>query len=118
MIPAEKLARRVSYLGSHLSGDDKPDFGPNGDKGTIDAELKAGEAFIMLGSLYHGGGGYFKSTRNPCTVHIMFMCSGIYRQEVSIARNTDGQIDTHNSEEISYLSYRIEDVKTYPPLVQ
>ncbi|EEA23325.1 hypothetical protein TMatcc_002184 [Talaromyces marneffei ATCC 18224] len=86
--------------GSHLWGDEQPDFGPNGDKGVIDAELKAGEAFIMLGSLYHGAGQYYKSTGNRM-VHIMFMCGGIYRQE-----------------EISYLSYPIEDVKTYSKLVQ
>ncbi|KAL2833841.1 hypothetical protein BDW59DRAFT_179486 [Aspergillus cavernicola] len=86
--------------GSHLWGDEKPDFGPNGDKGVIDAELKAGEAFIMLGSLYHGGGHFSKATGSRM-VHIMFMCGGIYRQE-----------------EISYLSYPIEDVKTYSKLVQ
>ncbi|KAJ5666672.1 hypothetical protein N7462_011081 [Penicillium macrosclerotiorum] len=42
--------------GSHLWGDEKPDFDPDGDKGVFDAELRAGEAFMMLGSLYHGGG--------------------------------------------------------------
>jgi ectoine hydroxylase-related dioxygenase (phytanoyl-CoA dioxygenase family) len=68
--------------GSHLWGDGKPDFGPNGDKGVINAELKRGQAFIMLGSLYHGAGNYSLPTGNR-TVHIMFMCSGVYRQEVS-----------------------------------
>jgi ectoine hydroxylase-related dioxygenase (phytanoyl-CoA dioxygenase family) len=68
--------------GSHLWGDEQPNFGPDGDKGVIDAELKAGEAFIMLGSLYHGAGHYSKSTGNRM-VHIMFLCGGIYRQEVS-----------------------------------
>lgn len=68
--------------GSHLWGDEKPDFGPDGNKGVIDAELKAGEAFMMLGSLYHGGGEFLNPTGNRM-VHIMFMCSGIYRQEVS-----------------------------------
>lgn len=74
--------------GSHLWGDERPDFGPDGDKGVVNAELKKGEAFIMLGSLYHGAGKYSlqEGTR---TVHIMFMCGGIYRQEVSqILRNT------------------------------
>ncbi|KAL4883193.1 hypothetical protein BJY04DRAFT_226661 [Aspergillus karnatakaensis] len=86
--------------GSHLWGDEKPDFGPDGNKGVIDAELKAGEAFIMLGSLYHGGG-HFSAKEGSRMVHIMFMCGGVYRQE-----------------EISYLSYPIEDVKTYSKLVQ
>ncbi|EFX06701.1 phytanoyl-dioxygenase family protein [Grosmannia clavigera kw1407] len=86
--------------GSHLWGDDQPDFGPSGDVGVEDAELKRGEAFVMLGSLYHGAGKYTMST--GCrTVHIMFMCSGVYRQE-----------------EIPFLSYPIEDVMTYSKLVQ
>ncbi|KAI1392418.1 uncharacterized protein F4822DRAFT_425628 [Hypoxylon trugodes] len=86
--------------GSHLWGDDKPDFGPNGDKGVIDAELKKTEAFVMLGSLFHGAGHYTMPTGSR-TVHIFFMCSGVHRQE-----------------EIPYLSYPIEDVKTYSKLVQ
>ncbi|KAJ9198542.1 hypothetical protein DTO027B5_3500 [Paecilomyces variotii] len=52
--------------GSHLWGDEKPDFGPDGCKGVVDAEMKAGDA----------------------------------------------------QEEISYLSYPIEEVKTYSKLVQ
>ncbi|KAI8650544.1 hypothetical protein NCS57_01388500 [Fusarium keratoplasticum] len=86
--------------GSHLWGDDKPDFGPNGDTGVVDAELKRGEAFVMLGSLYHGAGEYSLPTGSR-TVHIMFMCSGVHRQE-----------------EIPFLSYPIEEVKTYSQLVR
>ncbi|EPE02879.1 phytanoyl- dioxygenase family protein [Ophiostoma piceae UAMH 11346] len=86
--------------GSHLWGDDKPDFGPTGDAGVVDAELKRGEAFVMLGSLHHGAGEY-SQTSGCRTVHIMFMCSGIHRQE-----------------EIPFLSYPIEDVKTYSKLVR
>jgi hypothetical protein len=67
--------------GSHLWGDGEPDFGPDGTKGVVDAEMKMGEAIVMLGSLYHGGGEYRKETGTR-TVHIMFMCSGVYRQEV------------------------------------
>jgi ectoine hydroxylase-related dioxygenase (phytanoyl-CoA dioxygenase family) len=45
--------------------------------------LKKGEAFVMLGSLYHGAGEY--TLQSGCrTVHIMFMCSGVHRQEVSL----------------------------------
>ncbi|RWA08183.1 hypothetical protein EKO27_g6929 [Xylaria grammica] len=40
--------------GSHLWGDDEPDFGPTGDKGVIDAEMKRGEAFVMLGTEFIG----------------------------------------------------------------
>ncbi|KAK2610249.1 hypothetical protein N8I77_003698 [Diaporthe amygdali] len=86
--------------GSHLWGDEQPYFGPDGMKGVENAELKVGEAFVMLGSLYHGAGQY--SLLSGCrTVHIMFMCSGVHRQE-----------------EIPFLSYPIEDVKTYSKLVQ
>lgn len=67
--------------GSHLWGDEKPDFGPDGDAGVTNAELKKGEAFVMLGSLYHGAGTYSMSSGTR-TVHIFFMCSGVYRQEV------------------------------------
>ncbi|KAI1461771.1 hypothetical protein F4805DRAFT_413317 [Annulohypoxylon moriforme] len=92
--------------GSHLWGDDKPDFGPDGEKDVVDAELKKGEAFIMLGSLYHGGGAYEKPiTSNPetesRTVYAMFSCTGVHRQE-----------------EISFLSYPVEEVKTYSKIVQ
>lgn len=68
--------------GSHLWGDERPDFGPDGDDGVVDAELEKGEAFVMLGSLYHGAGRYSLPTGSR-TVHIMFMCSGVHRQEVS-----------------------------------
>ena len=67
--------------GSHLWGDDRPDFGPSGDSGVVDAELKRGEAFVMLGSLYHGAGQYSMPTGSR-TVHIFFMCTGVHRQEV------------------------------------
>ncbi|EXJ82789.1 hypothetical protein A1O3_06604 [Capronia epimyces CBS 606.96] len=91
--------------GSHLWGDDLPDFGPDGGQGVLDAEMQMGEAFIMLGSLYHGGGAYEKplGTGGPesRTVHAMFSCTGVHRQE-----------------EISFLSYPIEEVKTYSKLVQ
>ncbi|KAL2219948.1 hypothetical protein M432DRAFT_631170 [Thermoascus aurantiacus ATCC 26904] len=78
----------------------EPDFGPDGYKGVMDAEMKAGEAFVMLGSVYHGGGRYEKESGSR-TVHIMLMCSGVYRQE-----------------EIPWLSYPIEEVKTYSKLTQ
>lgn len=86
--------------GSHLWGDEKPDFGADGCKGVVDAELKKGEAFMMLGSLYHGAGEFSLQEGNRM-VHIMFCCSGNMRQE-----------------EISYLSYPVEDVKGYSRLVQ
>ncbi|EXJ87920.1 hypothetical protein A1O1_04847 [Capronia coronata CBS 617.96] len=91
--------------GSHLWGDDQPDFGPTGDRGVLDAEMKVGEAFVMLGSLYHGGGAYEKPLDNggpeTRTVHAMFSCTGVHRQE-----------------EISFLSYPVDEVKTWSPLVQ
>ena len=94
--------------GSHLWGDGAPDFGPDGTQGVLDAEMEVGEAFIMLGSLYHGGGAYEKplgtakeGARESRTVHAMFSCNGVSRQE-----------------EISFLSYPIEEVKKYSPIVQ
>ncbi|KAK7517823.1 uncharacterized protein IWZ02DRAFT_213930 [Phyllosticta citriasiana] len=87
--------------GSHLWGDERPEFGDDGIKGVVDVELEAGEAVVMLGSLYHGGGEYSRMDGKSRTMHIMFCCSGVYRQE-----------------EISFLSYPVEEVKTYSPLVQ
>lgn len=106
--------------GSHLWGDDQPDFGPDGNKGVENAELKKGEAFVMLGSLYHGAGKY--SLPTGCrTVHIMFMCSGVHRQEVSRIRNSPIHtlaVLIHDFKEIPFLSYPMEDVKTYSKLVR
>jgi len=94
--------------GSHLWGDEMPDFGPDGTEGVVDAEMQMGEAFIMLGSLYHGGGAYEKplgtgevDANERRTVHAMFSCTGVHRQE-----------------EISFLSYPIEEVRTYSKIVQ
>lgn len=94
--------------GSHLWGDDQPDFGCDGNQGVVDAELQVGEALIFLGSLYHGGGTYKKplgtakeGIRESRTVHAMFSCTGVSRQE-----------------EISFLSYPVEEVRTYSSLVQ
>lgn len=91
--------------GSHLWGDEKPDFGPDGNKGVIDAELKKGEAFIMLGSLYHGAGNYTLPTGNR-TVHIMFMCSGVHRQEVNTSMELIRLLLTVTGNSIPQLSYR------------
>ena len=112
--------------GSHLWGDEMPEFiDDSGMDLVVDAELKAGEAMIMLGSLYHGGGQFYNSTGSRM-VHIMFMCSGIYRQEVCVFSVSPFFVvvccSLHNTDlvvqEISYLSYPTEDVKTYSKLVQ
>ncbi|KAK8244963.1 hypothetical protein HDK77DRAFT_509462 [Phyllosticta capitalensis] len=87
--------------GSHLWGDERPDFGADGTKGVVDVELEVGEAMVMLGSLYHGGGEYSRMDGKSRTMHIMFCCTGVHRQE-----------------EISFLSYPVEDVKMYSPLVR
>lgn len=81
--------------GSHLWGDERP---PYRDE-LVSAELEKGEAVILLGSLYHCGATNYSDTIRP--MHIMFQCPGIYRQE-----------------EIPWLSYPVEDVKTYSKLVQ
>ncbi|PVI06066.1 hypothetical protein DM02DRAFT_582970 [Periconia macrospinosa] len=83
--------------GSHLWGDEAPFFD---DAKIVDAELKMGEAFMMLGSLYHGAGEYSLKEGNRM-VHIMFCCCGNLRQE-----------------EISYLTYGIEEVKGFGELVR
>ncbi|KIX99788.1 uncharacterized protein Z520_04424 [Fonsecaea multimorphosa CBS 102226] len=94
--------------GSHLWGDEMPDFGADGTRGVVDAEMHVGEAFIMLGSLYHGGGAYEKplgsakdGARESRTVYAMFSCTGVHRQE-----------------EVSFLSYSVDEVKTYSKIVQ
>lgn len=86
--------------GSHLWGDEKPDFGADGTKGVVDAELKMGEAFMMLGSTYHGAGTY-SLPNGQRVVHINFCCCGNLRQE-----------------EIPWLSYPVEDVKGYSEVVR
>ena len=108
--------------GSHLWGDDRPDFGPDGDSGVVDAELKKGEAFVMLGSLYHGAGHYSMPTGSR-TVHIFFMCTGVHRQEVrsysySYTLSPAPCKIANIFKEIPYLSYPIEEVKTYSQLVR
>lgn len=99
----ENGATRV-VPGSHLWSDEKPDFGDQ-SKTVVDAEMKVGEAFVMLGSLYHGGGDYGQPLGTDPderrVVYAMFSCSGVYRQE-----------------EVSFLSYPIEEVKTYSKIVQ
>ncbi|KAF2501518.1 hypothetical protein BU16DRAFT_477258 [Lophium mytilinum] len=94
----ENGATRV-VPGSHLWGDAKPDFG-DGSKGVVDVEMEAGDAFLMLGSLYHGGG-QFMLEEGSRMMHIMFCCAGNMRQE-----------------EISFLSYPVEEVKEYSKVVQ
>lgn len=81
--------------GSHLWGDDRP---PYRDE-LISAELEKGEAVILLGSLYHCGATNYSNSIRP--MHIMFQCPGMYRQE-----------------EIPWLSYSVDQVKTFSPLVQ
>lgn len=81
--------------GSHLWGDNLP---PYRDQ-LISAELKKGDAVILLGALYHCGGSNTSNSIRP--MHIMFQCSGIYRQE-----------------EIPWLAYPVDDVKNFSTLVQ
>lgn len=101
--PANGATRVVP--GSHLWDDSMPDFGSDGTKGVVDAMLSRGEAFIMLGSLYHGGGDYpsplTDNKDESRTVYAMFTCSGVHRQE-----------------EISFLSYSVEEVKGYSQIVR
>jgi ectoine hydroxylase-related dioxygenase (phytanoyl-CoA dioxygenase family) len=97
--------------GSHLWGDTVPDFGPDGTTGVIDAEMHMGEALIMLGSLYHGGGSYPSplhhdseikgGSRESRTMYAMFSCNGVSRQE-----------------EVPWLSYTIDEVRGYSKVVQ
>lgn len=81
--------------GSHLWGDHRP---PYRDE-LVSAELDRGDAVLLLGSLYHCGANNYSTQIRP--MHIMFQCPGVYRQE-----------------EIPWLSYDVQDVKTYSPLVQ
>ncbi|KAI2606994.1 uncharacterized protein GGS25DRAFT_522510 [Hypoxylon fragiforme] len=87
--------------GSHLWGDGRPDFGLGAE--VVDAEMEVGEAFVMLGSLYHGGGAYEEGggSGESRTVYAMFSCTGVHRQE-----------------EVSFLSYPVEEVRTYSGVVR
>jgi ectoine hydroxylase-related dioxygenase (phytanoyl-CoA dioxygenase family) len=69
----ENGATRV-VPGSHLWGSERPDFGPDGNKGVVDVCMEKGDAFLMLGSLYHGGGEYSRQDGGSRTMHIMFCC--------------------------------------------
>lgn len=81
--------------GSHLWGDERP---PYRDE-LISAELEKGDAVILLGSLYHCGANNYSNTIRP--MHILFQCPGVYRQE-----------------EVPWLTYTVDQVKTYSKLVQ
>ena len=88
--------------GSHLWGDEKPDFDGHD---IVDVEMQKGEAMIMLGSLYHGGGEYKEKLTDEenesRTVYAMFCCSGMSRQE-----------------EVPWLSYSREEMESWSPIVQ
>lgn len=88
--------------GSHLWGDEKPDIKP---EDVLDAEMKVGEAFIMLGGLYHGGGHYEKPLTDQegesRTVFAMFSCNGVSRQE-----------------EIPWLAYTVDEVERWSDVMK
>lgn len=97
----ENGATRV-VPGSHLWGDEQPSFvcPTTGESRVVDAELKKGEAFLMLGSLYHGAGEFSLAEGNRM-VHIMFCCTGNLR-----------------AEEITYLTYEKEEVRGWSDVVK
>jgi ectoine hydroxylase-related dioxygenase (phytanoyl-CoA dioxygenase family) len=95
-------ATRV-VLGSHLWGDEKPKLAEM-EKHLVDAEMKKGEALIMLGGVYHGGGEYeqvVEGKGESRSVHAMFCCNGVSRQE-----------------EVSFLVYDKDEVRTWSRVVR
>ena len=94
-------ATRV-VLGSHLWGDEKPDV-KEMEENVVDAEMKVGEALVMLGGVYHGGGEYPLSdgSGESRSVHAMFCCNGVSRQE-----------------EVSFLVYDKKEVRTWSRVVR
>ena len=89
-------------LGSHLWGDERPDVDEM-ERNLVDAEMNRGEALIMLGGVYHGGGEYQAGDGRGAsrTVHAMFCCNGVSRQE-----------------EVSFLAYNMDEVKTWSRVVR
>ena len=88
--------------GSHYWDDQKPDL----SKGVKEIELAAGEAMILLGSLYHPiphsselekarpimartDSGSWSSTPKEQLVHEVWMCSGIHRPANEIEKDSD-----------------------------
>lgn len=69
----------VAIPGSHLwDGDRAPQVSD-----TVTVELNVGECFVLLGSLYHGGG--TNSTLDiKRTLHGLFFTRGYFRQEENI----------------------------------
>ena len=83
MIPGIKTTQingaTVAIPGSHLWGADRA---PRVEE-TVCVELDVGECFVLLGSLYHGGG--TNSTADvKRTLHGLFFTRGYYRQEENI----------------------------------
>jgi ectoine hydroxylase-related dioxygenase (phytanoyl-CoA dioxygenase family) len=83
MIPGIKTTREngatVAIPGSNLWG---ADCAPMVDE-TICVEMDVGECFVLLGSLYHGGGTNSTSGVRR-TLHGLFFTRGYYRQEENI----------------------------------
>lgn len=84
--------------GSHLWDDQKPDL----SRGVKETELRAGEALILLGSLYHEvsvsdvpnhirpeASRTRSGTVNQRLMHEIWMCSGIYRPAHEIESDED-----------------------------
>lgn len=86
--------------GSHLWDDQKPDI----TRGVKDIQLHAGEAMILLGSVYHAIGGDEPASKPSISrsssnlsggsvkerlLHDMSMCSGVYRPEGEIIVEED-----------------------------
>lgn len=95
-------ATRV-VLGSHLWGDEEPSLAEM-ENNVVDAEMKKGEALIMLGGVYHGGGEFEQGEAgegDTRTVHAMFCCNGVSRQE-----------------EVSFLVYDKNEVKNWSRVVR
>ena len=81
----------VAIPESHLWGADRP---PK-DEETVCVEMDVGECFVLLGSLYHGGGTNSTSDARR-TLHGLFFTRGYYRQAENI-----------------YLANRFEDILSW-----
>lgn len=71
------------------------------EENLVDAEMKVGEALVMLGGVYHGGGEYQVGEGESGTVPARFCCKGVSRQE-----------------EVSVLVYDKEEVKKWSRVVR
>lgn len=99
LIPSSEAVEVHAVLGSHLLSNSSSELSND----IIEEELRAGEALVVLGSLYHyltAPTQYDAKGESPL-VYSIWSCTGVYRSEEQIASSIDTQ-----------------ELSTYPRIVQ